>query len=227
MTIQSINIGSAPNDGSGDPLRTAFGKTNDNFSNLTTDINTVSSNVSTLSTAVTAIQSNVTVLQNRAFGCFHKTANVQAGAANTVYPFDWYANTTAHVATEGVTVNADSPSNVIISTTGSYTVSLEMQVRSSVNAIREAYLWLAVNNVNKSESTIKAEIKSGGGGADAHQVINKLWLLEDIQANDAVEIRFAVNDPSGINLEYIPAQTTPYIRPAVPSATLTILPVGL
>lgn len=226
MTIQSINIGSAPNDGTGDPLRTAFGKINDNFSNLTVDINSVSSNVSTLSTAVSATQANVTLLQNPVFGCFHKTANIQAGAANTVYPFDWYANTTAHINSRGVTVSADSPSNVIISTTGSYTVALEMQVRSTVNAIREAYLWLAVNNVNKSESTIKAEIKSGGGSGDAQQVITKLWLLEDIQANDAVEVRFAVNDPSGISLEYMPAQTTPYIRPAVPSAALTILPVG-
>lgn len=199
MTKQTINIGTNANDGTGDPLRTAFSKTNDNFTELYT----------------------------KTYGCFHKTVTIQAGAANTVYPFDWYANTTAHVATQGISVSADSPSNVIISTTGSYTVALEMQVRSTVNAIREAYLWLAVNNVNKSESTIKAEIKSGGGGADAHQVITKLWLLEDIQANDAVEVRFAVNDPSGISLEYIPAQTTPYIRPAVPSAALIILPVGL
>ena len=34
MTQQSINIGSAANDGTGDPLRTAFDKINDNFSEL-------------------------------------------------------------------------------------------------------------------------------------------------------------------------------------------------
>ena len=34
MTQQSINIGSAANDGTGDPLRTAFDKTDDNFSEL-------------------------------------------------------------------------------------------------------------------------------------------------------------------------------------------------
>ena len=31
MSKQSINIGSAANDGTGDPLRTAFDKINDNF----------------------------------------------------------------------------------------------------------------------------------------------------------------------------------------------------
>ena len=34
MAQQSINIGSAANDGTGDPLRTAFDKINDNFTDL-------------------------------------------------------------------------------------------------------------------------------------------------------------------------------------------------
>ena len=34
MTQQSINIGSAANDGTGDPLRTAFDKINDNFNEI-------------------------------------------------------------------------------------------------------------------------------------------------------------------------------------------------
>ena len=34
MTQQIINIGAAPNDGTGDPLRDAFDKTNDNFTEL-------------------------------------------------------------------------------------------------------------------------------------------------------------------------------------------------
>ena len=31
MALQTINIGASPNDGSGDPLRTAMDKVNDNF----------------------------------------------------------------------------------------------------------------------------------------------------------------------------------------------------
>lgn len=37
MAKQTINIGSAANDGTGDPLRTAFDKVNDNFTELYTD----------------------------------------------------------------------------------------------------------------------------------------------------------------------------------------------
>ena len=34
MAQQTINLGTAANDGTGDPLRTAFGKANDNFGEL-------------------------------------------------------------------------------------------------------------------------------------------------------------------------------------------------
>ena len=37
-TFLSVNIGAAPNDGTGDPLRTAFTKLNDNFTHFTDTI---------------------------------------------------------------------------------------------------------------------------------------------------------------------------------------------
>jgi hypothetical protein len=198
MTIQTINIGAAPNDGSGDPLRTAFTKVNENFSEL----------------------------YSRTYGCFHKLANITAPAASTVYSFDWYANTTAHVGSEGITVTSEAPTDIHIATAGSYNVTLEMHVRSTVNAIRTAYLWLATNNVDMAESCIKAEIKSGGGSADAQQIITKTWLVKDVQSNDYITLRFAVDNETGISLEYTPAIVTPYFRPAIPSATISITPIG-
>jgi hypothetical protein len=36
MSKQIINLGSTPNDGAGDPLRTSFNKTNDNFNEIYT-----------------------------------------------------------------------------------------------------------------------------------------------------------------------------------------------
>jgi hypothetical protein len=45
MAQQIINIGALPNDGSGDPLRTAFNKINNNFAELfTAPFNTLSAN---------------------------------------------------------------------------------------------------------------------------------------------------------------------------------------
>jgi hypothetical protein len=181
-----------------------------------------------LGTAGQVLTSNGTIAywSSPAYGCFHKLANITAPAASTVYSFDWYANTTAHIGSEGVTVTSAAPTDIRIATAGSYNVSLEMHVRSTVNAVREAYLWLATNNVDMAESCIKAEIKSGGGSGDAQQIITKTWLVKDVQRNDYITLRFAVNDQTGISLEYTPAIVTPYVRPAIPSATISITPIG-
>jgi hypothetical protein len=161
----------------------------------------------------------------RTHGCFHKVANVTAAAANTVYEFDWYTDTTVHVGNQGVTVTAGNPTRVNIDTAGRYTAFMEMQVKNTVSANRVAWIWLAKNGTDLSETRIKAEIKQGGG-TDAYQLISKLWLLENIAANDYIEVRFAVDNISGISLEYEAAQASPFAMPAQPSATLTIVPVG-
>jgi hypothetical protein len=309
MAYEIINIGAAPNDGTGDPLRTAFTKINSNFSTInensisanlipatdnvyslgstsqrwksvhvgpgslyiqdTSNVslnaeltvtngvlqvnganqlqvgqlkfvdNTIESTTGniniqlglTSSSGDLVINRNVllaagkTITRDHTYGCFHKLANITAPAASTVYSFDWYANTTAHVGSEGVTVNSAAPTDIHIATAGSYNVTIEMHVRSTVNAIRTAYLWLATNNVDMAESCIKAEIKQGASG-DAQQIITKTWLVKDVQSNDYITLRFAVDDQTGISLEYTPAIVTPYVRPAIPSATISITPIG-
>lgn len=45
MTQQVINIGDVPGDGSGDPLRVAFNKINENFTELYAAITTLSANI--------------------------------------------------------------------------------------------------------------------------------------------------------------------------------------
>ena len=161
----------------------------------------------------------------RTFGCFHKVANVTAAAANTVYNFDWYSDTTVHVGNQGVTVTSGQPTRVNIDAAGNYTAFVEMQVKNTVSANRVAWIWLAKNGTDLTETRIKVEIKQGGG-TDAYQLINKLWLLDSIAANDYIEMRFAVDNASGISLEYEAAQASPFVMPAQPSATLTIVPVG-
>ena len=58
MAKQAINIGSAANDGTGDPLRTAFDKINDNFTELYTELG--GSSLSSLQLSGNALISDVT-----------------------------------------------------------------------------------------------------------------------------------------------------------------------
>ena len=69
MARQNINIGSSANDGTGDPLRTAFDKINDNFIELyggDNDINTLDANLNTNNFAITTGVTNgdVTITPN-------------------------------------------------------------------------------------------------------------------------------------------------------------------
>ena len=59
MAKQTINIGTSPNDGSGDPLRTAFTKTNQNFDEVYLDIQDLEANSITETELNTALSFKV------------------------------------------------------------------------------------------------------------------------------------------------------------------------
>lgn len=154
-------------------------------------------------------------------GCFHKTANVTASAANTVYAFDWHTDTTAHI-TDGVTVESAEPTRVVLSDAGVYAAFVEMQVRSTGNAERDVFLWLAKNGNDIAQTAVKIQIRGGGTVNPVYQLLAKQWILDDIVENDYIELRFALSDYERISLEYTAPQTSPYLRPAVPSVVLTV-----
>ena len=158
---------------------------------------------------------------NTTSGCFHKLANITAASADTIYAFDWYTDTTAHVGNQGITVSSSNPTRISLSQPGNYKIFLEILIKSTVNQNIDAFLWLAKNGDDISESGVKVEIKQGGGDGN-YQLASKQWYIDNIAQNDYIELRFAVSDEDGISLEYTGAQTSPYLRPAIPSATITI-----
>jgi hypothetical protein len=156
------------------------------------------------------------------FGCFHKVADVVATEANAAFSFDWFTDVTAHVNTQGVTVTSGQPTRLALSSAGSYLITAEMLVKTTGNAPRDVFLWLAKNNNNVEESAVKIEVRQGSVETPVYEYISKQWLVDGIAANDYLELKFAVSRIDLMKLEYTAAQTTPYARPALPSAILTI-----
>lgn len=156
----------------------------------------------------------------RTFGCWHKVADVTAAAADTVYNFDWTNNVTPHISTQGITIS--NTSRINFDTGGDYNVVIEMVGKNVDNADRTAYVWLAKNGTDLSETAIKLVLTK-----DTTTMLAKDWLVDGLAANDYLEVRFAVDTTvSGISLEYTASQASPYVRPAVASATITITPIG-
>ena len=153
-------------------------------------------------------------------GCFHKLAQVTAAAADTVYAFDWYTDVTQHVGDSGVTVTSGQPTRLNIDTAGDYLVMLEMIVKITGNAERNVFLWLARNGNDIAESAVKISLRQGVN--PVYQTFNKPWLLHNINANDYIQLKFALSRVDDIKLEFTAAQTVPYVRPAIPSAVITV-----
>jgi hypothetical protein len=162
------------------------------------------------------LATNATINYDAVYGCFHNMANVTAAAADTVYEFQW---PNVHINTNRVTVAGNS--QITIGQEGAYNFALEMQAENTDNQDRTAFIWLAKNGTDIAETCLRVSLLK-----EWKQVIVKEWIVNGINANDYIEVRFAVDNPSGIQLTSIPAQASPYARPAVPAAVITVTPVG-
>jgi hypothetical protein len=200
--------------------RLVINSTNISHSSGVHDFSDTSANaIASLSTSTA--QFFVPLTYDRTYGCFHKVTNVTVPAADTVYDFDWYTTATAHISNHNVTVTSGEPTRVNIAAAGAYRVFVELAGVNVDNADRTAWIWLAKNGTDISETTVKFTLTK-----DTSTMLIKDWIIDSVAANDYIQVRFAVDNASGISLQYNAEQTTPYARPAAPSATITVAPVG-
>ena len=158
---------------------------------------------------------------NRVYGSFRKTANVTFASAETVFAFDWFADTTPIANVQGVVVNEANPTRIVIEQSGAYQVLIELQAKNTSNQERFIWVWLAKNGTDLPLTTKKISLIK-----ELQQLVTKQWIVSDVTANDYLEARYAVSSTTGISLEYNPEQTTPFIMPAQSSASITVCPVG-
>ena len=226
MSIQTINIGLAPNDGSGDPLRTAFGKTNDNFSelssnvnSLTSSLNTVSSNVNTLTTAVSSLHSNVTVLQNRAYGAFQSVSNQYCNANTaTAMLFEQVD------VVDGVTITANS--YIGLPNAGVYNLQFSVQVKNTGVGEDNIYIWLRQNNADIAGSTGKVIVRGTQAGGSGEAIVGWNFFVRSNTAAENVQIMWFAADETHTHLAAFPAQSATATTPIIPSTASTVLTVN-
>lgn len=194
----------------------------------------ITANIITVNT-ITSASGNVDVTGNLVvsgsissspiYGCFHKRANIVANVANTVAEFNWYTDTHVHPGSNGVTVTAGQPTRVVVSTAGDYLVSVEMQTKNVDNAERTAYIWLAQDGTDLEDTSVRIGLRPASAGAPTYTSVFNTWAVSNLSANSYVELRYAVDNTSGISLEYTAGISSPYVRPNTPSATITVVPV--
>lgn len=127
----------------------------------------------------------------------------------------------------GWTLNA--PGSATAQYAGIYKITYELQLANSDNVAHDAFLWLRINGINIPNSTTTYTVSARKSAGNPSYVSVYSEVVFPVNANDEVELYWATPQAAtsggvaGVYLHHQVAQTTPYARPAVPSARGSIV----
>jgi hypothetical protein len=123
----------------------------------------------------------------------------------------------------GFTLN--SPGSATALSSGVYKITYSLQFVNTDNAIHNAAVWLKVNNADVARSTTVFTLQARKSAGVFNFVCAYSEVVFSLEAGDELELYWAADAAyrasparAGIYIEAIAAQTSPYARPAVPSA---------
>jgi hypothetical protein len=150
----------------------------------------------------------------RTYASFYNPNDI-AITANTVANLD-LTNT---YSANGVSIVSNN--QITIARAGTYNIQMSLQLTNSDNASEHDFdVWFAKNGTDIADSATQyTVIKNNGKNVVA------LNFIDTAAANDYYQIRYA-SQSANISLEAFASQSTPYVRPAIPSAIVTVVPVG-
>jgi hypothetical protein len=161
------------------------------------------------------------------------------GASSLSFPFIAASDSTDQLATasdtptvvawntleggNGFTLNAPGSATALIS--GVYKITYSLQFVNTDNAAHDAAVWLKVNNINVPRSTTIFSIPARKSAGVFSFVCAYSEVVFTLNAGDEMELYWATNQAydtspatAGVYMEALAAQSSPYIRPATPSA---------
>src|SRR6056300_92097 len=185
MARQNINIGSSANDGTGDPLRTAFDKINDNFIELygtDNDINTLDANLNVNNFAITTGVTNgdITVTPNG-------TGNINLGSV-TINGSTISANDSTQIT---IAENVQNTGTLNVSGATTLATSLTLASGATVTAI------LDEDAMGSDSATALATQQSIKAYIDAQNTAQDLDFTADDSTTNSIDLDSEVMQFSG------------------------------
>jgi hypothetical protein len=123
----------------------------------------------------------------------------------------------------GFTLNSPGSATALVS--GVYKITYSLQFVNTDNAIHNTAVWLKVNNIDVPRSTTVFTLQARKSAGVFNFVCAYSEVVFSLEAGDELELYWAADaayraSPArdGIYIEALAAQTSPYARPAVPSA---------
>ena len=168
MAKQTIGIGSAANDGTGDPLRTAFDKINDNFDEIYTELG--GSSLSSLSLSGNALISDVTNAD------INITPN---GTGNVVINANLEVKgDSTQLATTNITIE-DNLLELSKNNSGGADIDAGILIQRATAGNNAAFYW------NEGDDKFKAVLTTSSGDATAVTDTSEATIVASIEGNTA------------------------------------------
>jgi hypothetical protein len=142
-----------------------------------------------------------------------------ATAANTPTEVKW------DTLESGLGWALNPPGTATANVSGIYTIRYSLQFANTDNSQHDAAVWLKLNNVDVPRSTTIFSIPERKSAGVFSYVCAYSEATFEIEAGDTIALYWATDQAfsvspavSGVYIEHLAAQTSPYVRPAVPSA---------
>jgi plastocyanin len=146
-------------------------------------------------------------------------ADQLATAANTPTEIKW------DTLDSGLGWTLNPPGTATAGVAGIYKITFSLQLTNTDNSAHDAAVWLRVNNVDVPRSTTIFTVPARKSAGVFSYVCAYSEATFEVETGDTIALYWATNQAysvspaaDGIYIEYIAAQTSPYARPATPSA---------
>lgn len=118
-----------------------------------------------------------------------------------------------------------APGTATCQVSGVYKITFSIQIANTANALHDAVFWLKVNNVDVANSATVFTLPARKSSGSPSFLAGYSEITFEVDAGDNIELWWATDlayNPTGpvdgIYLYHETAQTSPYARPAIPSA---------
>lgn len=114
----------------------------------------------------------------------------------------------------------DGTNGITVEQSGIYNYQFSVQWKNSDSQIWDAWIWLGINGANVPGTASQFSVPNRHGSVDGHLIAAANFYVQ-LNAGQYVEMYAAVNNVA-VTLDSYPAQTTPFVMPAIPSAVATL-----
>ena len=147
------------------------------------------------------------------YGAFSSTQTQTAGATNT--PQQITLNSTDF--SNGVSLNAAN--DITVKYAGIYNFAFSVQATNSDTQNHDVDIFFRKNGVPLANSASVFTVLSTHGGQPGYQVTAANFFIK-VLPTDYIEMYWSTNSTQ-VQLNYLPAITTPFVSPGAPSVVLT------